>query len=230
MSDDERRSRDTCASAAGLLEAVLPFALEKGPSWCRYECEAKLVAKASLVKTGEKGVEGHHKLLAALRQVQPNLSFTSSAVKHVCKQLFSHENLKTDERFKMTEAEKKDYMSVMSCRVRNMCRVVAQAELKCKRSGKVADWVAQLPWNRGEAPATAPAAPAVAVAAPATASAAPAAPAASAQEGQQDADYSYKFDKELLLPIRFKRGQVHPDPGLPVDVESCRKAGKVTAE
>ena len=182
-----------------LVDALRPLVEEHGPSFCRYGDESKNCSDAKLVH-GDRGVEGHHSLLGAMKALQANLVFPKIIIHKALQKIYEENRAK----WRLSQAESQDYIETLSRRLRNLCRCCAQGEVKSKDSA----WVRDLPWNRGQAISSTPAAPLKAI------SSTPAAPKAS-------------FDTELLLPYRFK-GTVK-ETGLPIDLARCKELGRVVA-
>ena len=100
--DEEQADRDGFKGSPDVLFEVLkPFVEAGGPSFCSYTCDAATLSGATLVH-GEDGVSGHHKLLEALYQVQPNLSFPRITVTKALQLL--HKEFERNPRWAMNKA------------------------------------------------------------------------------------------------------------------------------
>jgi hypothetical protein len=124
-----------------------------GPSICKYSEETAKTSSAKVQLNGDKGITASHELLRGLHEVQPNLSFTKMLMKHALRLMFDEcaakdEELEKSERgwaSKMSAAQKEDWEETMQRRIRNLCRVVAQAQVKARPAA----WVRSLPWHAG---------------------------------------------------------------------------------
>ena len=148
-SDDERPlcggTRDSFKGTSEEFSAVLlGFASEHGPNFVTYGCEAETCKHARLIVQGRDGVAGHHKLLAKLHNVQPNLSFPKRRVLSALDLVYREHRKR--EGWAMSKSEAEDWRVTICRRIRCLCRVVAQGQLKSSRSG----WVAALPWRASE--------------------------------------------------------------------------------
>ena len=116
-----------------------------GPSFIVYRDESASPAMAKLV---HQDVEANHVILGELKACNPSLSFKRTELRAAINAAFMPS-------WKMTKQERDDWQVTMLRRAKNVCRVVAQGELKNPRAA----WVKRLPWNRaGAAAAAAPAA------------------------------------------------------------------------
>jgi hypothetical protein len=268
--DEEPKSRDCYkGNPADLLAAIRPFAAKHGPSFCRYASEEYKPTKAVLAH-GKFGVEGHGEFIVLLKMLQANLSFPKNTILAVLDSLLKDDELTTA--WRMTAHEKVDWRTIMTCRWRNLCRVVQQGELKSRNSVKPVPWVMKLPWNReagasspGAASASSPGGHAGAADASSKGHAGAAdassecdgaaglsseghagaagansegdhAGASAISEGghvaagaSSEGGWKFCFDKELLLPVRYRDGGLR-DPGLPLDMAACVQSGVVTAD
>ena len=141
------------AGSVDELAVALQQFCTKGPSVCKYGDESKLTAKCALIVKGPEGVEGHHKLLSTLHELQPNLSFAKKVMEAALEKLLELEiekNSKVDRKTwvnKLSTTEKSDWVQTMLARIRNMARVVSQGQLK----SATAKWVKELPWVKAAA-------------------------------------------------------------------------------
>jgi hypothetical protein len=103
-----------------------------------------------------------------------------------------------------------DWLDTLQRRIRNVCRVVSQGEIKTPS----ADWVQRLPWNKketdeqNEVPAK-------------RRRSAKSSEVKAEQEEDEDEEgasdeYEYGFLLEVLLPYRCKKGSDYKEPGLAV--------------
>jgi len=180
---------------AALAAALLPFAEQKGVSFVRYDCEARVTSKSKVLH-GERGVESHHGVLHALYKLQPNLSFPRAVVESALQKVLEACGAK----WRLSASEGPDWVQTISRRLRNMCRAVAQGQLKRGDSA----WVRALPWNSTPLPQ-----PMLSEARSSSSLAPP---------GANEA----LFDQELLLPFRHNADGTR-ELGLPIDLDQ-RKA------
>ncbi len=191
-------------SADDLYAVLKPFVIKQGVSFCRYADESKTVTAGKLQR-GLDGVEGHHDLLAALKKLQSNLSFPQTTVKGSLDLI--HE--RHGQKWRMTSTEHADWKETLARRIRNLCRAVAQGELKSASS----KWVRSLPWNAaldevGDAST------------PSTSKRAnESRPKITGKSKDADTSTTYGFDKELHLPYRIKPGK-RMETGLPLTADA----------
>ena len=120
-------------TAQQLADVLLPLATDV--SFCAYSSECRLVTQAKL---HIKDVLKHSVLLEALKNLQGNLSFTQKVVEGALRIVLKHQ------KWKLSQAEGDSWVSVLGRRIRNLCRVVSQAEQK----DRPAKWVHHLPWMK----------------------------------------------------------------------------------
>ena len=94
--------------------------LRSGPAFCRYADESANVSKAVL-KRGPTGVEGHSELLAAVKEVQHNLSFPKTTIISGLNMLVRTSEIQKS--WKMTDSEETDFVTTVGRKIRNLCRV-----------------------------------------------------------------------------------------------------------
>ena len=123
---------------AAFAELLRPLAVEKGKALCTYTCETATVSKALL---DVESVTAHTELLAILRAAQENLAFKKSTVESGIRALAS------DGSIKVAQIDFKDFVDTTCRRIRNLCRVVSQAELRPSPP----KWVLDMPWRSDEA-------------------------------------------------------------------------------
>lgn len=132
-------------SASAIAEVLENFAAS--PSLCKYSDESDTTGKAKLVR-GDLGIEGGHQLLTELHGLQPNLSFTKNQIRAalslVLKKLIEHSKDTSTKSWaaKLTKQEQTDWLETLQRRIRNMCRIAAQGQLKSPNTA----WVKALPW------------------------------------------------------------------------------------
>jgi len=183
--DEESLGRPRFTGTVEELEAVMmPFA-ETDVAFCKYSDESKNVKDAKLVH-GRRGVEGHTDLLQALYNIQPNLCF-SKAVMEQALQLMLKKGAK---KWKLSIPEQDDWLTTMTRRIRNLCRVVSQALLKQPQP----IWMKHVPLV-----VTSPSAK---------------------RAVKPPAKYKYTFDNELQLPVRTRLSDNFTEPGLPMTADS----------
>ena len=128
---------------AGILFEVFSAAARRdGISWCRYACEASKVNDARLVEKGNTGIEGHHELLADLKEKVGSWSIGRVAAQTAAGQIFDQNH----KAWKVEPKTRDDYVQTMGRRVVNMCRIVFQGQHR-SINGKKAPWVMALPWH-----------------------------------------------------------------------------------
>ena len=192
-------------TAEQLFQKLLPFARKHGISFCKYDDENTKVAAAKLVH-GKEGVEGHRELLSLLHDSHASLSFN--------KLLMEQALAKIPEEcgWKLSAEEAVDWHVTIARRMRNMCRVVSQAQLKMPWP----TWICELPWNAGGEAAS-----------KATSKSGP----RQAVKGKTAdvSSYTFSYDNELQLPVRTRGGIA--EPGLPMTADSeVNEAGFLLAE
>jgi hypothetical protein len=183
--DEESLGRPRFTGTVEELEAVMMSFAETDVAFCKYSDESKNVKDAKLVH-GRRGVEGHTELLQALYNIQPNLCF-SKAVMEQALQLMLKKGAK---KWKLSIPEQDDWLTTMTRRVRNLCRVVSQALLKQPQP----IWMKHVPLV-----VTSPSAK---------------------RAVKPPAKYKYTFDNELQLPVRTRLSDNFTEPGLPMTADS----------
>ena len=144
--DDDSAGPQRFEGTAIDLEAVMmPFA-DADLAFCKYADESKNVQDAKVVN-GDRGIEGHHLLLAALYGMQPNLSFSKTVMEGALDIMIK----KCAKKWRMTTPEQADWLITMNRRIRNLCRVVSQGQLEQPQPA----WLKHLPWAGTETPASA---------------------------------------------------------------------------
>ena len=123
---------------AAFAELLRPLAVKKGIRLCVYTCETATVSKALL---DVESVADHHELLAILKGAQENLAFKKTTVE------IGIRALAADGSIKVAQIYFKDFVDATRRRIRNLCRVVSQAELRPSPP----KWVFDLPWKSDEA-------------------------------------------------------------------------------
>ena len=88
-----------------------------------YEDESKTPSKAKLVR-GTGGVEANIEFIRLLHREQSNLSFSKKVVKKILIMVASNNKLKFEKN------EKADWIETLTCRWRNICRVVMNGYIK----------------------------------------------------------------------------------------------------
>jgi hypothetical protein len=186
-SDDEdslgRPTRFT-GTVDELEAAMMPLA-ELHCAFCTYSDESKSVKDAKVVH-GVRGVEGHSELLQALYSIQPNLSFSKGLMEGALELMLK----KSAKKWRMTIPEQADWMTTMTRRIRNLCRVVSQAQLKQPPQ----TWLKHVPLI--------------------------VTPPSAKKAVKSPAKYKYTFDNELQLPVRTRLSDNFAEPGLPMTADS----------
>jgi hypothetical protein len=136
---DEKQNRNTYkGDAAQIADALLPLATQRGPPFCKYGDESTNSSDAKVIAAE---VENEHELLNNLKKIQSNLSFSKKKMEAgvaIVQAKYFHN-------WKLKGKDAEDHITTMSCRIRALCRVVSQAELK---SGRVRPaWIDQMPWR-----------------------------------------------------------------------------------
>ena len=171
-------------NAVELVAVMMPFA-DADCAFCKYADESKNVKDAKVVH-GDRGVEGHRDLLQALYGIQPNLSFSKGVMEGALEMMIK----KTAKKWRMTTTEQTDWLITMSRRIRNLCRVVSQAQLKNPQPS----WMKQFPSI--------------------------VTPHSAKKAAKSPAKYKYTFDTELQLPVRTRLSDNFAEPGLPMTADS----------
>jgi hypothetical protein len=124
-----------------LTEDIANLQKKKGKKgFLVYEDENKTAAKSKLIR-GAKGIDANLEFLKIAHDHQKNLSFNKSTVKAVMQKVAITNKLKfTDEK------EKDNWIEVMICRWRNICKHVSAAEVRQVKP----KWLSILPWIKGE--------------------------------------------------------------------------------
>ena len=183
--DEESLGRPRFTGTVEELEAVMmPFA-ETDIAFCKYSDESKNVKDAKLVH-GTRGVEGHTALLQALYNIQPNLCFSKVVMVQALQLMLK----KAAKKWKLSIPDQDDWLTTMTRRIRNLCRVVSQALLKQPQP----IWMKHVPLI-----ATSPSAK---------------------RAVKPPAKYKYTFDNELQLPVRTRLSDNFTEPGLPMTADS----------
>ena len=144
--DDDRTGPQRFeGTAIDLVAVMMPFA-DADLAFCKYADESKNVQDAKVVN-GDRGIEGHHLLLAALYGMQPNLSFSKTVMEGALDIMIK----KCAKKWRMTTPEQADWLITMNRRIRNLCSVVSQGQLTQPQPA----WLKHLPWAGTETPASA---------------------------------------------------------------------------
>ena len=183
--DEDSLGRPRFSGTVDELEAVMmPFA-EADVAFCKYSDESKNVKDAKVVH-GVRGVEGHTELLQALYSIQPNLCFSKVLMEQTLQLMLK----KGAKKWRMSIPEQHDWMTTMTRRIRNLCRVVSQAQLKQPQP----TWIKNVPLI--------------------------VTPSSAKKAVKPPAKYKYTFDNELQLPVRTRLSDNFAEPGLPMTADS----------
>ena len=120
-----------------IAESLERVARQKGITFCRYSDQTNEVQRAKLF---EADLPAEHELLHDLKKLKANLNFKKTMMEQAL------EILKSKLKWKITNADFKEYQVTMTKRMRNMCRVVNQGEVKKNKSGSGPKWLLDLPW------------------------------------------------------------------------------------
>ena len=136
-------------TAEDYSKTVIPLMEKKGLLWTQYRSAEKKISDAKLVHGEHGGVQGEIDVLAAHYNLHASMSFTKKTVEKGLVLALRHmrKTSTNSAKFKMTKDEEKDWVDLSSRRIRNLCRVVGQAESK-----RVAPhWLQTMPWKQGAA-------------------------------------------------------------------------------
>jgi hypothetical protein len=134
-------------SANDYAQIVIPLMTQKGLLWTEYKSTEETASKAKLVQGRHGGIQGELDVLVAHHKAQANLSFSKSVVRKGLELAVKHMRTTTSSaRFKMSKQEEADWLDLSSRRIRNLCHVVGQAELK----PVTPQWLKKMPWHAGD--------------------------------------------------------------------------------
>ena len=134
-------------SADDYAQIVIPLMTEKGLLWTQYRSTEENASKAKLVHGRHGGIQGELDVLVAHHKAQANLSFTKTVVRKGLELAVKHmRTTTTSARFKMNKQEEADWLDLSTRRIRNLCHVVGQAELK----PVTPQWLKKMPWHAGD--------------------------------------------------------------------------------
>ena len=132
-SDDE----DDVKISEMLAKSVQHIAKKKGFTFCRYSDLTNEVQKAKLI---EEDLPDEHELLHELKKLRANLNFKKPMIEGMLK------ILRGSMKWRITDVDFDEYVKTMTRRIRNMCRVVNQGEVKKNKTGSGPKWLLDLPW------------------------------------------------------------------------------------
>ena len=163
-----------------LTNLLLEFA--DNPNFIDYPDESNKVTDARLDE--ESACKPHHtKILGKLRNLQKNLSFAKTNVEQAML------DIAAKKKFKFIGSEKKIWKEVLTRRLRNLCRVVAQNDAKAKPPR----WISAMPW-RSQPPSE----------------------STSAEQETGYLNFEYGYDAEVNLGWRRASPQSRKKPSLPL--------------
>jgi hypothetical protein len=108
-------------------EALRPIVEAKGKSFCRYPCEAELIADA---KVFPKSMEVEDDLIFALYTENESMAYTKKQIEKTLDIILASNN----EKWKMSLESIVDWRETMCRRIRNLCRCISQ-KIGKKESG-----------------------------------------------------------------------------------------------
>jgi hypothetical protein len=111
-----------------LAEALRTIVEAKGKSFCRYPCEAELIADA---KVYPKSMEVEDDLIFALYTENESMAYTKKQIEKTLDIILASNN----EKWKMSSESIVDWRETMCRRIRNLCRCISQ-KIGKKESGK----------------------------------------------------------------------------------------------
>lgn len=151
--------------SSDLANVMLKFA--KDVSFVDYPDESTKVAHSKL---NIASAVAHGPLLAELRKLQKNFAFPRTSVEEALCIVY------TSKDWELTKEEKKDWISCISRRFRNLCRCVGQADAR----EPLAKWIMRMPWRD--------------------------APDGGHDDEQHEDTWEYGYDDEVGLAWRMKPG------------------------
>jgi len=147
MSDAARVRKRFAGDSTILADLLQPIVEPLGRSWVSYS-EAQTTAKVTVNK---ELIGRAHSILAIVHSQTPNMAVTRSTWTSTVKLLLDANKHKPG--WALKEADEPAYLNVMTCRLCNLCRAVAQGEQKSPSN----PWVQALPWRSGSsAPVASP--------------------------------------------------------------------------
>ena len=124
-----------------IADAILSVATSR--SWLIYDDREHV----SSVQLDVGKVRKAHRVLHALYNIQPNLSFNKSSVKQAIKIVL--EKRAGNPAWSLKDIDEKAYITCMTNRLTNVCRCVSQGLCKSRNKPSAPQWVAELPWTQG---------------------------------------------------------------------------------
>ena len=119
-----------------LAARLMPLAISRGKSLCRYPCETEKIEDAKVIA---KAMQAEDDLILALYDENNAMAYTKKQMEQGL-QIVLNERQKT---WKMSDVECADWKETMCRRIRNMCRCISQ-KLSNKRIRTKPRWLQTL--------------------------------------------------------------------------------------